>query len=203
MFNESILSEFQNYSNSDYRNKCLTFNSEYQKLTSTRQMALAHRRKASERKDHADQLASRTLRRVTGVPCQRHVLCRSCRCDQCQVRRRLFAQCHDRPRETDGAGGPRPAKRLSRVPQESKSPRPRQNQSSERAAEAKPEPPIAERPRRVELRCVQIMPRHLAVMNWKPAIAGIPMVATPTAKPSRSAVIPSARVRATASDIST
>jgi GcrA cell cycle regulator len=52
-------------------------------------------------------------------------------------------------------------KRLSRAPKESEPPRSRQ--TSERAAESKPELPTAERPRRMKLRCVQIMPRHLAV----------------------------------------
>jgi GcrA cell cycle regulator len=56
-------------------------------------------------------------------------------------------------------------KRLPRAPQEPKPPRPHQNQNSERAAHPKLEPPIAERPRRVQLRCVQIMPRHLAVIE--------------------------------------
>src|SRR6187401_480190 len=54
-------------------------------------------------------------------------------------------------------------KQLPRVPQESKSPRSRKNR--ERAAESKPEPPAAERPRRLKLRCVQIMPRHLALIE--------------------------------------
>ena len=52
-------------------------------------------------------------------------------------------------------------KRLSRAPQEAKPPRP--HKDGERAADPKLEPPVAERPRRVQLRCVQIMPRHLAV----------------------------------------
>ena len=41
--------------------------------------------------------------------------------------------------------------------------RPRRNR--ERAAEPKPDAPVSERPRRVELRCVQIMPRHLALIE--------------------------------------
>lgn len=52
-------------------------------------------------------------------------------------------------------------KRLSRVPQQLNAPE--LHKSRERAAEAKPEPSISERPLRIELRCVQIMPRHLAV----------------------------------------
>jgi GcrA cell cycle regulator len=53
------------------------------------------------------------------------------------------------------------SKRLSRVPKELE-PR-RSSKTSERAAESKPELPAAERPHRIKLRCVQIMPRHLAV----------------------------------------
>ena len=52
-------------------------------------------------------------------------------------------------------------KRLSKVPQESKPPRSHKN--NERAAEPTRSTPAAERPGRVQLRCVQIMPRHLAV----------------------------------------
>lgn len=52
-------------------------------------------------------------------------------------------------------------KRLSRVPQQAN--RPSSNKNRKRVVESKPEPPAAERPRRVKLRCVQIMPRHLAV----------------------------------------
>jgi GcrA cell cycle regulator len=54
-------------------------------------------------------------------------------------------------------------KRLSRAPQESEPPR--SHKDSERAAESKPEPPISERPKRVKLRCVQIMPRHLPLID--------------------------------------
>ncbi len=54
-------------------------------------------------------------------------------------------------------------KRLSRMTQESKSPRSRK--SCECAAESKPEPAVAERPERVKLRCVQIMPRHLSLTD--------------------------------------
>ena len=54
-------------------------------------------------------------------------------------------------------------KRLSRVPQQFHAPQLRKNQ--EGAAEAKPEPPISERPERVKLRCVQIMPRHLRLID--------------------------------------
>ena len=50
-----------------------------------------------------------------------------------------------------------------RVPQQACPPQPRQ--SRERAAEAKPEPSISERPERVKLRCVQIMPRHLPLVD--------------------------------------
>jgi GcrA cell cycle regulator len=35
----------------------------------------------------------------------------------------------------------------------------------ERAADSKPEPAAVERPRRAKLRCVQIMPRHLSVID--------------------------------------
>jgi GcrA cell cycle regulator len=52
-------------------------------------------------------------------------------------------------------------KRLSRVPNELKPQR--SSKTPERATESKPEQPTAERPRRIKLRCVQIMPRHLAV----------------------------------------
>ncbi|MDO8399146.1 MAG: GcrA family cell cycle regulator [Bradyrhizobium sp.] len=55
------------------------------------------------------------------------------------------------------------SKRLSRVPKVSKPPR--SNKNHERLVESKPEPPAVERPRRVELRCVQIMPRHLSVID--------------------------------------
>jgi GcrA cell cycle regulator len=48
-----------------------------------------------------------------------------------------------------------------RVPQQARPPRP--CRSREGAAEPKPETPASDRPRRVELRCVQIMPRHLSV----------------------------------------
>lgn len=54
-------------------------------------------------------------------------------------------------------------KRLSRVPQQLDAPQLRKNQ--ERATEAKPEPAISERPERVKLRCVQIMPRHLRLID--------------------------------------
>ncbi len=54
-------------------------------------------------------------------------------------------------------------KRLSRVPQQLHAPQLRRN--AERAVEANPEPPIFERPERVKLRCVQIMPRHLALIE--------------------------------------
>lgn len=54
-------------------------------------------------------------------------------------------------------------KQLSRVPQQ---PHPPQlGKSGGRAAEVKPEPPISERPERVKLRCVQIVPRHLSVIE--------------------------------------
>jgi len=52
-------------------------------------------------------------------------------------------------------------KRLSKAPQEPKPPRSHKNR--EHAVESKPEPPAVERPHRVKLRCVQIMPRHLPV----------------------------------------
>lgn len=52
-------------------------------------------------------------------------------------------------------------KRLSRVLQQANPPSSSKNR--ERVVESKPEPASAERPRRVKLRCVQIMPRHLAV----------------------------------------
>ncbi len=54
-------------------------------------------------------------------------------------------------------------KRLSRAPQESKPPR--SDKNCRPAAESKPELPAAERPHRVRLRCVQIMPRHLSVVE--------------------------------------
>jgi len=54
-------------------------------------------------------------------------------------------------------------KRLSRVPQQLNAPQLRK--SRERAVESKPEPPASERPARVKLRCVQIMPRHLPVTD--------------------------------------
>lgn len=54
-------------------------------------------------------------------------------------------------------------KRLSRVPRQPHATQLRKN--AERAVEAKPEPPISERPERVKLRCVQIMPRHLVLIE--------------------------------------
>ena len=51
-------------------------------------------------------------------------------------------------------------KRLSRVPQQLNAPQ--LSRGGERAAEA---PPISERPERVKLRCVQIMPRHLPLID--------------------------------------
>ena len=54
-------------------------------------------------------------------------------------------------------------KRLSKVPQESK--RSRSHKNRERAAESKPEPPAAEPPQRLKVRCVQIMPRHLELIE--------------------------------------
>lgn len=57
-------------------------------------------------------------------------------------------------------------KRLSRAPQQPNAPQPRK--SGERAAELKPEPAAAERPHRVKLRCVQIMPRHLSLIELEP-----------------------------------
>jgi GcrA cell cycle regulator len=54
-------------------------------------------------------------------------------------------------------------KRLSKVPQESKPARSHKNR--ERAAESNPEPPAAEPPQRLKLRCVQIMPRHLELIE--------------------------------------
>jgi len=54
-------------------------------------------------------------------------------------------------------------KRLSKVPQESK--RSRSHRNREDAAELKPEPPAAEPPRRLKLRCVQIRPRHLELIE--------------------------------------
>lgn len=54
-------------------------------------------------------------------------------------------------------------KRLSREPQQLDPLQLRKSQ--ERATEAKPEPPISERPERVKLRCVQIMPRHLPLIG--------------------------------------
>ncbi len=47
--------------------------------------------------------------------------------------------------------------------QESKPPRLHKNR--ERAAESRPSTPISERSDRIELRCVQIMPRHLSLIN--------------------------------------
>jgi len=54
-------------------------------------------------------------------------------------------------------------KRLSRAAQQPDAPQ--LHKSHELAAEAKPEPRISERPERVKLRCVQIMPRHLALIE--------------------------------------
>ncbi len=54
-------------------------------------------------------------------------------------------------------------KRLSRGSQQPHSPQ--LGKSGERAAEVKPEPPSSERPERVKLRCVQIVPRHLSVIE--------------------------------------
>jgi GcrA cell cycle regulator len=54
-------------------------------------------------------------------------------------------------------------KRLSRVPQQLDAAQLRKH--GERAVEVKPEPQISERPERVKLRCVQIMPRHLALIG--------------------------------------
>jgi GcrA cell cycle regulator len=54
-------------------------------------------------------------------------------------------------------------KRLSRVPQQPGTPQLRK--SRECAAEAKPEQPISERPEPVKLRCVQIIPRHLPLIE--------------------------------------
>ena len=50
-----------------------------------------------------------------------------------------------------------------RVPQQIRAPRSRKNR--ERAAESELEPPAAERLPRVKLRCVQIMPRHLPLIE--------------------------------------
>jgi GcrA cell cycle regulator len=54
-------------------------------------------------------------------------------------------------------------KRLSRVPQQLNTPQLRK--SCESAVEAKPEPLISQRPERVKLRCVQIVPRHLPLVE--------------------------------------
>ena len=54
-------------------------------------------------------------------------------------------------------------KRLLRVPQQAESAK--SQKSRERPAESKPESPPAERPHRVKLRCVQILPRHLLLIN--------------------------------------
>ena len=52
-------------------------------------------------------------------------------------------------------------KRLLKAPEE---PKPsRSNKNPEHGVEAKPESPSVERPPRIKLRCVQIMPRHLLV----------------------------------------
>lgn len=57
-------------------------------------------------------------------------------------------------------------KRRSKAPKEAK--QPRSHPDREPAAEAAPEPPAAEPPRRIKLRCIQIMPRHLAVTALQP-----------------------------------
>ena len=54
-------------------------------------------------------------------------------------------------------------KRLSRAPKEPELPQSRQN--CQRAAASKPESQAADRPQRIQLRCVQIRPRHLAVVE--------------------------------------
>ncbi|MDO9560698.1 MAG: GcrA family cell cycle regulator [Bradyrhizobium sp.] len=54
-------------------------------------------------------------------------------------------------------------KRLSKAPQQLSAPQIRK--TVERAAEAKPEQPISERPERVKLRCIQIVPRHLHLIE--------------------------------------
>lgn len=53
-------------------------------------------------------------------------------------------------------------KRLPRAPQPLA---PQLRKRSERGAASKPEPPPAERPDRVKLRCIQIMPRHLPLFE--------------------------------------
>lgn len=54
-------------------------------------------------------------------------------------------------------------KRLSKAPQQLSAPQIRK--TAERAAEAEPERPISERPERVKLRCIQIVPRHLHLIE--------------------------------------
>lgn len=60
-------------------------------------------------------------------------------------------------------------KRLSKVPQESKPLRsrknPRSHENNQRAAEPTSSTPAAERPHRVMFRCVQIVPRHLPLIE--------------------------------------
>ena len=57
-------------------------------------------------------------------------------------------------------------KRLSRLPQQLNAQRLRKIR--EPAAESKPPTPVSERPDRVKLRCVQIMPRHLPLIELEP-----------------------------------
>ena len=98
------------------------------------------------------------------MSCQGHVLCRSRRCDQYEVPHCLFPQCRARPRQTDGFRGSCPARGGCRG---------RRKSQNHRAAKNSRTPPPPNRsgtacrtaPVRVKLRCVQIMPRHLPVID--------------------------------------
>ena len=118
-----------------------------------------------------------------------------------QIQHGLFPQCRDRPRQADGARRPRPAEAAVEVAA-TPSRRPAQKSRERRPTELGScvlAGPVFERAEPVKLRCVEIEPRHLSLIELEPAIAGIPTAATTRARPSPSAVIRGARVRATAS----
>jgi GcrA cell cycle regulator len=59
-------------------------------------------------------------------------------------------------------------------------------------------PPAFEEAEPLNLRCVEIEPRHLSLINWSAAIADIPTAEMPRAKPLLSAVIQDGPAPATA-----
>jgi GcrA cell cycle regulator len=65
-----------------------------------------------------------------------------------------------------------------------------------------PRIPVFERTEMPRLRCVEIVPRHLALVDLEPGDCATPMAATWRAKPSPSAAIRSRRELATARRIS-